>query len=266
MLNRFLLRPLWRAVAGALAVFGVLGCVMGKYSPEEFFTGRALEAARTIESGDIDGLRLQAKELDVNAPGRKGMTLLWFAIQEQNFEAIKALVELGSTPDEQIVEGVGSAVDYAMYNKNVRFLEAMLDGGLPVDLRRNGSKTLLHRAAGTDGATLEHTVLLVERGADVNARSKINGTPLDEAISAMRPDIAKYLVEQGADVSAFKTNGDSVAWGVQFVIDRQQPGSEMRRKFENLRDLMAEKGAKFPADPPAKVREWAKSQGMKVAE
>lgn len=246
--------------------FGIVGCAVAKYSPEKFFSGQALEVAQAIEADAVERLPDLARGVDLNEPGRKGMTLLWFAIQEKNFDAIRALVELGARPDEQIVQGIGSAVDYAMYSEDLRFLTAMLDGGLPVDLRRNQSKTLLHRAAGAEGATLAHSQLLVERGADVNARTKIHRTPLMEAITTNQPDRAVFLVEQGADVNAFMTNGVSVMWALQSAIETQQPRSQLRREFERLRELMIEKGAKYPPDPPAKVREWAKSQGLKVAE
>jgi hypothetical protein len=47
---------------------------------------------------------------------------------------------------------------------------------------------------------------------------------------------------------------------------RQQPDSALRRRFEDLRDLMISKGAKWPPDPPDKVRAWRKAQGLRVAE
>jgi hypothetical protein len=50
------------------------------------------------------------------------------------------------------------------------------------------------------------------------------------------------------------------------TIEGQQPGSAMRRQFEELRERMIIHGAKFPPDPPEKVRAWMKTQGMEVAE
>ena len=49
-------------------------------------------------------------------------------------------------------------------------------------------------------------------------------------------------------------------------MEHQQPSSDMRKEFEELRNLMIKKGAKYPPEPPAKVREWMKSQGLNVAE
>jgi hypothetical protein len=56
------------------------------------------------------------------------------------------------------------------------------------------------------------------------------------------------------------------AYIVDLTINRLQQGSDMRREFEELREFMANLGAKFPADDSATVRAWMKSQGLKVAE
>ena len=68
--------------------------------------------------------------------------------------------------------------------------------------------TPLHVAAlGGDMAEVRR---LVEAGADVNARSVYQATPLHWAVqgSSVKPDILSYLVEHGADVNAKNT------WGV----------------------------------------------------
>jgi ankyrin repeat protein len=45
-------------------------------------------------------------------------------------------------------------------------------------------------------------VLLVEKGADLNAKNKISRTPLLLAISKGHMDMAVLLVEKGADLNA----------------------------------------------------------------
>lgn len=248
-----------------LGLLGISGCVMGNGPPEALFSGRQLDAARAIDAGDIERLRAVAAQLeDVNAAGQKGMTLLWYAIQEENFEAITALIELGSKPDEQVVQGIGSALDYTIYNQDLRFLRAILDGGVPANMARESGLTLLQRAAGP-GGSLSHVELLVERGANVNQRNSIGGTALSDAISVLKPHIASYLVERGADVNAVKSNGVSAPWSVQTVLRRQQPGSEMFENFQRLRESMIAKGATFPPLSPDDVLERATAQGMEKA-
>jgi hypothetical protein len=62
--------------------------------------------------------------------------------------------------------------------------------------------TPLHQAA-SDGE-LDEVKRLVEAGADVNARTQFQGTPLHWAVQGDRanPAVLSYLVEHGADVNA----------------------------------------------------------------
>jgi ankyrin repeat protein len=237
---------------------------MNKYAPEIFFEGQELEAARTIKDGRNNELSSLITGLDLNKPGKKQMTLLWFAIQEKNFDAIRLIVQHGAKPDEQGVDGLGTALSFALQHKDVRYLTAMLDGGLPLNMQKEYGASMLQRAAGAEGATLDHVKLLVERGADLNMQDSIGGTALLSAINTNQPDRAFYLVEQGADLNKLTTRGVSAMWAVKLSIDGQQPG-EMRTNFEKLRDLMISKGAKYPPDSSAEVRKWMRAQGMKVS-
>ncbi|HKU45017.1 MAG TPA: ankyrin repeat domain-containing protein [Polyangiales bacterium] len=240
---------------------------MNSSAPEKYFDEpRQLEAARAIVSEDVVRLRAATRGLDIDEPGKTPITLLWFAIHERKFEMIKTLVEMGSKPDQQVVQGLGNPIHYALQNQDTRILRAILDGGFPVSHADKSGTTLLHEAAGALGATLDHVKLLVERGAKLDAQDAIGDTPLDFAIETRQPDRAKYLLERGAKLNTFTTRGATPAWTVQRVLDRLKPETDMHRRFAELRELMIERGAKFPPDSPEQVRAWMKSQGIRVAE
>lgn len=277
-------------MASALSValaFAITGCNMSSNSPSKFFEGPYLDAAKAIEAHDDRRLDASLAKLNVNAPGRDDMTLLWYAILQKNYDAIRELVARGAQPDKQVVEGLGSALYVALTNKDPRILEAMLNGGLSPNLREDDGTTLLQRALEGEKAP-ENVRMLVERGANVNLRDSIGSTALDKAIDVSKPSLAIFLVQHGADVNAHTSNGVSVAYSVQWEIDHLDPdakvasttavtldqngkpvvkaqaqsapgatpeGHEMLQTFKSLRALMIEKGAKFPPDPPAKVRE-----------
>jgi ankyrin repeat protein len=247
-----------------VALIGLTGCPMNKYAPENFFEGQELEAARAIKDGRNNELSSLITGLDLNKPGKKQMTLLWFAIQEKNFDAIRLIVQHGAKPDEQGVNGLGTALSFALQHKDLRYLTAMLDGGLPLNMQKEYGASLLQRAAGAEGATLDHVKLLVERGAHLETKDSLGVTALITAMDTNQPERAIYLVEKGANVDVIEDNGVSAMWSVKLSIESQQPG-EMRTQFEKLRDLMISKGAKYPPDPPAEVRKWMRAQGMKVS-
>jgi ankyrin repeat protein len=271
----------------ALCALSITGCDMNANASNKYFSGPYAEAAQLIDSHDAPHLAGVLKGLDVDAPGREGMTLLWYAIQKKDYQAIQVLVREGSRPDRQAVENLGTPLHFALMDKDTHLLEAMLDGGLSPDWQDEDGASLLQLAMKSDHA-FDIVKLLVSRHANVNARDGIGGSALDDAVDTMQPDIAMYLIEHGADAMGHMDNGSSTAWAVQQTIGRLDPaakragvtdfsvdksgqpvattqaapapgrspeGQEMLHKFEQLRALMVSKGAKFPAAPPAKVRE-----------
>ncbi len=69
--------------------------------------------------------------------------------------------------------------------------------------------TPLHEAAAM--GHLEVARLLLERGADVNAKNKHGFTPLHFAAGIGHTDVAKLLLEHGADVNAKDEHGRTPA-------------------------------------------------------
>src|SRR5690554_4885905 len=176
--------------AGTLGILGLTGCFLSKLAADDYFSGAYLEAAQAIVVDDMAQLGEAVKRLDdIDAPGEKGMTLLWFALYRENFDAVETLVALGSQPGEQIAEGIGSALGAALMHKDPRYLKAMLDGGLDPNRKSKGGTPLINEAAGPAGHTLEHVKLLLAYGADINARTSRDITPLQEAIDTHRPDV-----------------------------------------------------------------------------
>lgn len=260
---------------------------MNANAANRFFSGPYADAAEAIDAHDPARLEASTKGLDLDKPGQDGMTLLWYAIQQKDYRAIQILVHNGSRPDQQAVQNLGTPLHFALMDQDIRLLEAMLDGGVSPDWQDADGANLLQLAMKSDHA-FDVVKLLVARHANVNARDGIGGSALDEAVDTMQPDIAIYLVDHGAQVTGHMTNGSSTAWAVQQTIARLNPeakgttvtdysldksgqpvankqtspapgttpkGSEKLQKFEQLRMLMMQKGAMFPADSPAKVRE-----------
>jgi hypothetical protein len=236
------------------------------YLPKDFFTGQQLNIARAIAAGDMNEVRRLAPGVDLSMPGKQNMTLMWFAIVRKNYAAVSTLVALGVDPDTQIARGTGSALTYTMLSRKdpsdqsgIVLLQAMLDGGLSPNYKTESGTPLVQLAAGP-GSTLAIVRLLVERGADINARDIVGGTALGMAIG-LHPDIALYLVNHGADVKAHMRNGVSVTWAVYKELESDAPGP-IRTQYEQLRDLMIKKGAKWPPDSPEVVRDQMRAQGL----
>ncbi|WP_092383267.1 ankyrin repeat domain-containing protein [Halopseudomonas salegens] len=229
------------------------------YPASTFFEGHYLLLARAIERNDMAQLRQLAEGQDLSLKGEKDMDLMWFAIANENFDAIQTLVELGVNPDAQIAQGIGSALQFTfMKHDDTRYLKAMLDGGISPNHQHPRQELMLQR--GVFGG-LEHVKLLLERGTHIDARDSIGGTALHSATTSVEPDIAIYLVNQGADFNTYKTNGSSVSWSVYLSVQDMRPGNPIHTQFLELRDLMIEKGAKWPPDSPIEVRDQMRARG-----
>jgi ankyrin repeat protein len=90
----------------------------------------------------------------------------------------------------------------------------IIRGGVPADRGRReptpGGLTPLHFAARHDHVDVAR--LLVEAGAEVNAREANDITPLLMAVSNQAPTTAQYLLTQGAEVNARDWYGRTPLW------------------------------------------------------
>ena len=249
-----------------------MGKIFKTTNPEQFFDGRMLEMARAIQSNDMVRLRQLAVGQNLNQPGRQDMSLLWFAMQpdQLNTEAVKTLVSLGADPAANPIKDFGSPLDYVFMSRKspgdttgLKLLQAMLDGGMSPNKTEPDGTTLLQMAAGPGSASLAIIQLLLQRGADINARDRIGGSALYDAITSENPHIAQYLVQHGAKVDTYTVNGVTMGWSVKLRLDRMQPGP-VRTQFEQLRDLLISKGMKWPPDSPDVVRDQMRARGERV--
>ena len=109
-----------------------------------------------------------------------------------------------------------------------------------------GDNMPLHEAVKRDN--LDAVRLLLELGADVNARDRDGDTPLHEAATWGRPEIARLLLDAGADVNARRDNGDPV------LHDAVNTNAEQSRKAKTVRALLdagADVNARDRIDFPA---------------
>ena len=151
------------------------------------------KAEKILAKGQID--------VDFREP-RFGETLLFWAILNENIDAVRFLMNHGANPNAHDtyrgVSPIAIASDYFIRSDILEFLLA--HGGDPNDhVKRNetlsylpSEETPLIRAAFT---SLEKTKMLVAAGADVNffVEADHHDTPLLSAERKMAPDVLEYL-------------------------------------------------------------------------
>ena len=156
-----------------------------------------------LRKGDIETAKLLIKHgADVNA--------------RSSFNARfgESLESIGPTPlataikkdDEKmakllIEKGVNVGKDYLLYAKSFEIAKILIENGADVNAKNKSGYTPLHFAKKSELAKL-----LIENGADVNAGKGTVGVPLYDTYNIKT---AKLLIENGADVNAKSRYGNT---------------------------------------------------------
>ncbi|KYF99005.1 hypothetical protein BE20_52700 [Sorangium cellulosum] len=241
------------------------GATMRAPDPDRFFLGPQRELARAIAAGDLAAVRALAPSTDLDAPGAEHMTLLVFAMhwasgqEPARLQIVTELVRAGADV-HHVVPLLSSALDLAILAESPAFLRAMLDGGVSPDARvGRGHTPALFRAASE--ATVESMRLLLDRGADVDARDSLGTPAITYALRALQLDQVEELLDRGADPRAVNRLGQSFARVLEELMARQLPGSAALRKMAALRDRIVRAGVRWPPDPPEVERERMRQRG-----
>jgi ankyrin repeat protein len=219
---------------------------------------------------------LLAQGADVNARTSTGNTpLIAAAAYTDNLEVIKLLLDKGAdlqSVNSNNVSALGAAV-YASDAKSVKFF---LDQGCKPkqihSLFGAAENSLLMIAAQMADAQI--VGMLLEQGAEVNASdSNFAGHALNHALLSQKPDVARRLIEAGADLklcspigktppivlAIYSESGDAsiarlmMKHGADLSAANQAGESALtwarRRAFPELVELLTSAGTPDPADP-----------------
>ncbi len=178
-----------------LLAFVLVNCSAGTWQAQ------AGEVADAAMRGDRAALE-QALDagLDVNAPQPDGATALHWAAYRDDGAAMRRLLDAGADP--AVANRAGATpLSLACTAGAAEAVGLLLDAGAdPNEQLRNGETALMMAARAGNLATVK---LLLDRGANANAAESLRGTtPLMWAVAYEHPEVAALLIERGADVAA----------------------------------------------------------------
>lgn len=165
--------------------------------------------------GDIEIVRsLLDGRADVNAKDRGGYTPVLRALEKSNLEIADLLlarpeIELNA----QGASGVTVLMQYVGLN-NEDMVRKVLDRGAQVELQDSDGDTALHRAA--QSGNVKILELLLARGAKPDVKNKVGGTPLMWAAVFGHQEAARTLLAKGADRSLKDNQGRTASdWAIE---------------------------------------------------
>ena len=141
---------------------------------------------------------------DVDAKDQQNRTLLHWACAQGKTQVVKLLVEKGADVNAKTARGL-TPLKQAVYGKHHEIVDFLLNR-TPVDVDARGQQnfTLLHWAC-AEGKT-QVVKLLVEKGADVNAKTERGYTPLDLARKRKYHEIVDFLTNRTRGGGKFSEN------------------------------------------------------------
>ena len=237
---------------------------------KHFFEGEMLQVAQAIDAADPQRAYTLAKVLGpqrLNAFGNEGLTLLKYASYKAIPETpeallvITALLKAGADPLLRSKESSNSGSILSAAALRARsaagpaFLKAVLDGGVNPNVEEyyGAGEPYLFRFASQD--TPDSLRLMVERGANVNARDSLGNSAIMEAIGVFAIDEVNYLLDHGADPKVVDKQGLSFAWKVYDKVLKQKDDPFKRYPtILALQERLIRAGVPWPPLSPEQMR------------
>jgi ankyrin repeat protein len=135
------------------------------------------------------------KGAHVNMGNEGGETALHYAARHGHTKVMQILLEHGADPKLKGT-GCGTPLQWAVRGGQTQSVKMLLDYGVNINQRGTDGETALATAV---SEYPDMVSFLISLGADVNARAENGCTPLHKAYWAENKEVARLLLQRGAD-------------------------------------------------------------------
>lgn len=156
-----------------------------------------------LDSQSNEIFLLLLKHANVDKRNEAGNTTLIFsAMNCENFENLEALIQAGADVNAQCAEGYTALMWACSKPAEAKFIELLLKHGARTEIKNYNGQTALHRAVCTKKTTAL-VELLIKADADINAKDSRGYSPLLYAVDTTYnedADKVALLAKAGADL------------------------------------------------------------------
>ncbi|MGC0948111.1 ankyrin repeat domain-containing protein [Pantoea agglomerans] len=213
---------------------------MKKIHPEDYFSGSQLQLAQAIEDGNVDEVEKLSTRTDLNKPGEKDLTLLYYALSEASkkdvnrLNIMSVLVKHGANPLQYVVDMGTVATNTAGYAHPV-FVKALIKGGMDKNARFESTPIIFYATNEKAFPTLKY---LVEIGTDVNAKDSLGQTAIFEGMYGRQYDQVEYLLHHGAHANVTDVNNVTFNQLLDKIISNtNKDNTKTLNKLEDIKKL-----------------------------
>ncbi len=184
-----------------------------------------------------------------NADGDFGKSPIAIAIMTQNIKALEVLIKNGANPNHRHQNGATAAIE-AIKCEDGNYLAVLLKAGLNPSIQ-NGETPLIFSAIAE--ARRDYYQTLVEKGADLNAKTSSGRTVTSLLIAVGWYEEVKELITRGGDFhSGYGPKHITPAQELIYLQHRfggEPEGKPFRNRAEILRTLR-DRGVTIPDNVP----------------
>jgi uncharacterized protein len=122
-------------------------------------------------------------------------------------DAVKRFLETSDMPIDAFSTDGFSALGFAAYFNRAEIVKILLEKGADPNIHSNNAFMVTPLHSGVAAKSFPITSILLQHGANPNARQQKNITPLHSAAHNGSTDIVQILLEYGADPKAISEDG-----------------------------------------------------------
>lgn len=173
--------------------------------PGENGAATLLHAAAFIGSMSLARLLVEKKGAQLETRSTGGLTPLFDAVAAGRSAMVIYLLSKNAQVNAQSIVTQSTPLHYAAKRNNASMLQILLQAGANINARTKDGETALHAAAGAGQS--KNVSLLLKAGADVNSKDNKGMSSLRHAVEADDPVSTHLLIQAGFSIEDESTDG-----------------------------------------------------------